>query len=190
MDSLKIEIRDFNFQGIAFEHVCSLLELALEDAYFWAMHAGAEIDLSVRRGGRHYGFEFKVSEKPAVTHSMTIATADLGLEKIFVVYLEEVSFPLHEGIEAFGYSQFRASPPRLTLVREWRSRPLAIGNPRYSFSDSKWTQRRAEMAPSGPLTAWGSKACKAQRTGRWPASEFEVQPRKLSPPWLTAKNPF
>jgi len=94
-----------SWEGFALEQVCSVLEIEPEDAYFWATHAGAEIDLIVRRSGKLYGFEFKVSEKPTVTHSMTIAAADLGLEKIFVVYPGEVSFPLRDGIEAVGYSQ-------------------------------------------------------------------------------------
>jgi len=94
-----------SWEGFALEQVCSVLEVESEDAYFWATQAGAEIDLIIRRGGKLYGFEFKVSEKPTVTQSMTIAAADLGLEKIFVVYPGEVSFPLREGIEAIGYSQ-------------------------------------------------------------------------------------
>jgi hypothetical protein len=94
-----------SWEGFALEQVCSVLEIEPEEAYFWATHAGAEIDLIVRRSGKLYGFEFKVSEKPTVTHSMTIAAADLDLEKIFVVYPGEISFPLREGIEAVGYNQ-------------------------------------------------------------------------------------
>ncbi len=71
---------------------------------FWGNYGGAEIDLVVERGGKLYGFEFKVTEKPAVTHSMTIAQADLGLEKVFLVYPGDLSFPLRDGMEALGYA--------------------------------------------------------------------------------------
>jgi len=36
---------------------------------------------------------------------MTIAQADLGLEKVFLVYPGELSFPLRDGMEALGYSR-------------------------------------------------------------------------------------
>ena len=94
-----------SWEGFALEQVCAVLEVEPEDAYFWATHAGAEIDLVIRRGGKLYGFEFKVSEKPAVTTSMIIALQDLGLEKICIVYPGDLSFPLRDKIEALGYSQ-------------------------------------------------------------------------------------
>lgn len=93
-----------SWEGFALEQICAVLEVEPEDAYFWATHAGAEIDLVVRRGGKLYGFEFKVSEMPAVTSSMIIALEDLGLEKIFVVHPGDLSFPLRDKIEALGYS--------------------------------------------------------------------------------------
>jgi predicted AAA+ superfamily ATPase len=94
-----------SWEGFALEQVCAVLEIEPEDAYFWATQAGAEIDLVVRRGGRLYGFEFKVSEQPTATRSMAIALSDLGLEKIYVVHPGEISFPLSEKIEALGYRQ-------------------------------------------------------------------------------------
>lgn len=94
-----------SWEGFALEQVCAVLEVEPEDAFFWATHAGAEIDLIIRRGGKLYGFEFKVSEKPAVTPSMTIALQDLGLEKIWVVYPGDLTFPLGDKIEALGYQQ-------------------------------------------------------------------------------------
>ncbi|MGL5017642.1 MAG: hypothetical protein ACRDBP_05885 [Luteolibacter sp.] len=76
-----------------------------DEVFFWGTHGGAEMDLIVERGGKRYGFEFKVTEKPSVTHSMTIAQADLGLERVFLVYPGELSFPLRSGMEALGYAQ-------------------------------------------------------------------------------------
>jgi predicted AAA+ superfamily ATPase len=63
------------------------------------------MDLIVERGGKRYGFEFKVTEKPSVTHSMTIAKEDLELEKVYLVYPGDLSFPLRDGMETLGYAK-------------------------------------------------------------------------------------
>lgn len=94
-----------SWEGFALEQLVAILDLAPEESYFWATHGGAEMDLVVQRGGRLFGFEFKATEKPSVTHSMTIAQKDLGLEKVYLVYPGELSFPLREGMEALGYAQ-------------------------------------------------------------------------------------
>jgi predicted AAA+ superfamily ATPase len=93
-----------SWEGFALEQLCSVLDLEPDEIHFWATHGGAEIDLIVERGGKRYGFEFKVTEKPSVTHSMTIAQADLGLEKVYLVYPGELSFPLRGGMETLGYA--------------------------------------------------------------------------------------
>ena len=48
---------------------------------------GAELDLLVVRGGRRLGFEFKRTTAPAVTRSMHVALADLGLERSYLVHV-------------------------------------------------------------------------------------------------------
>ncbi len=94
-----------SWEGFALEQLCFVLSLEPEEAFFWATHGGAEMDLVVRRRGKLYGFEFKATEKPSVTHSMTIAQADLGLEKVYLVHPGRLSFPLRAGMEALGYRQ-------------------------------------------------------------------------------------
>ena len=81
------------------EQVIGILR-AERDAYFWATHGGAELDLLIVRGGRRYGFEFKFAVVPATTKSMRMALADLKLETLFVVYAGDRSFPLDTKIEA------------------------------------------------------------------------------------------
>ncbi len=93
-----------SWEGFALEQLCSVLNLEPDETFFWGTHGGAEIDLVVERGGKRYGFEFKVTEQPSVTHSMTIAQADLGLEKVYLVYPGELSFPLRDGMETLGYA--------------------------------------------------------------------------------------
>lgn len=40
------------------------LSIAARDAYFWATHAGAELDLLVMAEGRRFGFEFRYADAP------------------------------------------------------------------------------------------------------------------------------
>ena len=94
-----------SWEGFALEQLCSVLGLEPDETCFWATHGGAEIDLVVERGGKRYGFEFKVTEKPSVTHSMTRAQEDLGLKTVYLVYPGELSFPLRDGMETLGYAR-------------------------------------------------------------------------------------
>ena len=83
-----------SWEGFALEQVTSALET--RDAYFWATHAGAELDLLVRIGGKHYGFEFKYGDAPGSTRSMRIAIEDLSLEHLWVVYPGKEEYALDD----------------------------------------------------------------------------------------------
>ena len=87
-----------SWEGFALEQV---LRLAVPDeAYFWATHQGAELDLLLLRGRQRIGVEFKRSEAPVVTKSMRIAIDDLKLDALYVVYPGAHRFPMGAGIEA------------------------------------------------------------------------------------------
>lgn len=94
-----------SWEGFALEQLCAVAGFDPDEVFFWGTHGGAEIDLIVERGDRRYGFEFKATEKPSATHSMTIAKSDLELEKVYLVYPGDLSFPLRDGMEALGYAQ-------------------------------------------------------------------------------------
>ncbi len=83
-----------SWEGFALEQLLALLDT--RDAYFWATHAGAELDLLVLRGGKRYGFEFKYTEAPAPTRSMRIAREDLRLDHLWVIYPGTKSWPAGE----------------------------------------------------------------------------------------------
>ena len=73
-----------SWEGFVIEQV--LLTEPHDEAFFWATHQGAEIDLILRRGDRLFGVECKRADAPRITPSMRIALADLNLERIAVVY--------------------------------------------------------------------------------------------------------
>jgi len=87
-----------SWEGFAIEQILSAT--GDRDAYFWATHGGAELDLLILHQGRRIGFEFKYSEKPATTKSMRIAESDLGLDHLYVVHPGKHTFPLAETITA------------------------------------------------------------------------------------------
>jgi uncharacterized protein len=51
-------------------------------AYFYATHGGAELDLLLLQGGRRYGFEFKFTDAPKTHKSMHVAREDLRLDQL------------------------------------------------------------------------------------------------------------
>jgi len=73
-----------SWEGFALEHVIGTLKT--RDAYFWATHGGAELDLLTLIRGKRYGFEFKYADAPGRNRSMHAAIADLGLEHLWVIY--------------------------------------------------------------------------------------------------------
>jgi uncharacterized protein len=89
-----------SWEGFVISQLVSRFELQRNEVYFWATHAGAEIDLMVMRRGRRTGFEIKRTTAPAVTRSISIASADLRLDRIYVVHAGAGSFQLAEGVEA------------------------------------------------------------------------------------------
>ena len=87
-----------SWEGFALEQV---LRVAQPDqAYFWATHQGAELDLLMLKGSQRVGVEFKRADAPRVTTSMRIALNDLKLDVLYVVYPGLHRFKLADGIEA------------------------------------------------------------------------------------------
>ena len=71
-----------------------------DEAYFWATHQGAEIDLILRRGDRLFGVECKRVDAPRLTPSIRIALDDLRLERVAIVYPGTKRFALTDRVEA------------------------------------------------------------------------------------------
>lgn len=73
-----------SWEGFAIEQIIRLFET--RDAYFWATHGGAELDLLVRTRGKQVGFEIKYADAPGTTRAMQVAVHDLGLDHLWIVY--------------------------------------------------------------------------------------------------------
>ncbi len=73
-----------SWEGFALEQVLHVAQP--DEAYFWATHAGAELDLLMFKHGLRVGVEFKRVDAPKMTPSMHIALQDLKLDALYVVY--------------------------------------------------------------------------------------------------------
>ena len=85
-----------SWEGFAIEQALRVIRPA--EAYFWATHGSAELDLLVFHRGRRYGFEAKFSEAPDVTRSMHVALEDLALDHLWVLHPGPHTYPVHENI--------------------------------------------------------------------------------------------
>ena len=87
-----------SWEGFALEQVLGLAQP--DEAYFWATHQGAELDLLMLHGRQRIGVEFKRADAPKITNSMRIALADLQLDRLYVVYPGLHRYRLADRIEA------------------------------------------------------------------------------------------
>ncbi|HEX2710567.1 MAG TPA: DUF4143 domain-containing protein, partial [Candidatus Deferrimicrobium sp.] len=87
-----------SWEGYAIEEVLAAVQP--EEAYFWATHQGAELDLFLLKNGKRLGIEIKRTDAPSMTPSMRIAIKDLRLERLVVLYPGTTRFPLADKVEA------------------------------------------------------------------------------------------
>lgn len=97
-----------SWEGFALEQLLTLLET--RDTYFWAAYSGAELDLLVMIGSKRFGFEFKYSDAPGKTRSMSVAIQDLKLEHLWVVYPGSQEYPLDEKISVIPINSLSSLP--------------------------------------------------------------------------------
>lgn len=94
-----------SWEGFAIEQVIRQLGVEDDECYFWATHAGAEVDLLVIRGRRRLGFEIKRTTTPKLTRSVRTALDDLGLRRLDIIHAGEHTFPLGDRIRAVAISR-------------------------------------------------------------------------------------
>lgn len=85
-----------SWEGFALEQIIGMSET--RNAYFWATHAGAELDLLVMMRGKRYGFEFTYADAPGTSRSMHSAIHDLSLEHLWVIYAGRDEYALADKI--------------------------------------------------------------------------------------------
>ena len=89
-----------SWEGFVLQQVIRKLDVNEEECFFWATHAGAELDLLVVRGRKRYGYEFKRTSSPRVTPSMRSALVDLNLSRMDVIHAGEDTYMIDKKIRA------------------------------------------------------------------------------------------
>jgi len=87
-----------SWEGFALEETAKALHLREDEAFFWGVHAAAEIDLVFEKKGKLYGVEIKYTQAPSLTHSMSSAFAELSLEHLWVIYPGKDAYPLGRNV--------------------------------------------------------------------------------------------
>ena len=88
-----------SWEGFALEQ--TLQTIKPPQAFFWATHGGAEIDLFFLYRGRRYGIECKLNEAPTVTKAMRIALETLRLDHLWLIYPGQHKYDVHEKISVW-----------------------------------------------------------------------------------------
>ena len=101
-----------SWEGFALEQIVAWV--GERNAYFWATHGGAELDLLVQANGKRWGFEFKYQDAPKMTKSLHTALADLQLERVWVIYPGSASYALHEQVDCLGLREIAKLKPLIT----------------------------------------------------------------------------
>ncbi len=104
-----------SWEGFALEQLLSVV--GTRQTFYWGTHSGAELDLILFLGGKRYGVEFKCSGAPVMTKSLHIALDDLHLERAWIVYPGNESYPVHEKARVC---------PLLDLMDQFSKRKLTV----------------------------------------------------------------
>lgn len=92
-----------SWEGYVIEEIITLLQP--DEVYFWATHAGAELDLLLFKDGRRIGVEIKRADAPRLTPSMRTALDDLQLDRLVVIYPGTRRYPLADRVETLPFAE-------------------------------------------------------------------------------------
>jgi predicted AAA+ superfamily ATPase len=87
-----------SWEGFALEEV--LAAFKPDEAWYYAVHSGSELDLFFRHKGKRIGVEFKRMDAPRMTKSMRVVMQDLELDQLYVIYPGTRRYTLDDHVEA------------------------------------------------------------------------------------------
>jgi predicted AAA+ superfamily ATPase len=99
-----------------------LSQLQPDQAYFWATHQGAELDLLLFKNGRRLGIEIKRADAPTLTPSMRSALADLKLEQLIVLYPGSLAYELDARVRVLPIRVLAGATVDALFPRKYRKR--------------------------------------------------------------------
>lgn len=87
-----------SWEGFALEETIKAIRLKENEIFFWGVHAAAEIDLVFQKNGRLYGIEVKYTQAPGFTSSMRMASEELALKHLWVIYPGSETYALNKNM--------------------------------------------------------------------------------------------
>lgn len=109
-----------SWEGYAIEETLKVVQP--DEAYFWATHQGAELDVLLIKDGRRLGVEIKRMDAPVLTPSMRIALDDLKLEQLVVLYPGKTRYTLAERVKVAPLSVLGEGDSGALFARPGRRR--------------------------------------------------------------------
>ena len=113
-----------SWEGFAIEQTIKLIEP--DDAYFWATHTGAELDLLLFKDGRRIGVEVKRQDGPRLTPSIRNALEDLRLDHLVILYPGTRDFRLADKVRVVPLIALAKGDPQVILPARTRVRPRQV----------------------------------------------------------------
>jgi uncharacterized protein len=104
-----------SFEGYAIEQTLHVAQP--DEAYFWATHQGAELDLLLFKDGKRIGVEVKRQDAPTLSPSMRIARHDLKLDRLVVLHPGSATYRLEHDVEVVPLSALSSKDPSVLLGR-------------------------------------------------------------------------
>lgn len=90
-----------SWEGLMVREIIRRSGARRDEAFFWGVHTGAELDLLIVKDGKRLGFEIKLTRSPKVTTAMRSAREVLNLDQLYVIcHGEAAPWPLSDGITA------------------------------------------------------------------------------------------
>jgi predicted AAA+ superfamily ATPase len=94
-----------SWEGFVMHQLIRRLGAYPEECFFWATHAGAELDLLVIRGRNRLGYEIKRTSSPKISPSNRAALADLKLNRLDIIHAGQDTFPLDKKVRAVAFER-------------------------------------------------------------------------------------
>jgi predicted AAA+ superfamily ATPase len=102
-----------SWNGFLIEQVLALVQP--DEAWHWATHQGASLDLLVEVGGKRYGIDINLHEAPRPRRGLTVSQRDLELEHVTLLYPGAETFEVAHRVVAVPVMRLCAGDPALIL---------------------------------------------------------------------------
>ena len=90
-----------SWEGFMLRELMRRVSAGRNEAFFWATHGGAELDLLILKDGQRLGFEIKLTKSPRMSVSMRSAKEALRLDHLYVMcHGAGEPWPLAQGVSA------------------------------------------------------------------------------------------